>query len=255
MNAAKVAGAGDSDARLAEQGRRWREKPVLRALYTDLYRRMAKACVPGRTLEVGGGSGGFKEFAPEVISMDILPTPWLDVRADAQFLPFADGSFANIVMFDVLHHIEFPRLFLAEAARVLMPGGRLVFCEPAITWASWPFYHFIHEEPVRWRCDPLATGTPDPARDAFAANQAIPTLLATRDRTRLERALPDLVFVTVDWMSLLAYPLSGGFQRWSLVPPGAVGAMLAVEDRVPRWLRRVTAFRMIGALARRSAAP
>jgi SAM-dependent methyltransferase len=241
----------DGDPRLAEQGRRWREKPVLRALYTDLYRRMAAACVPGRTVEVGGGSGDFKEFAPDVVSTDILPAPWLDLRADAQHLPFAAGSVANIVMFDVLHHIEFPMLFLTEAARVLAPGGRLVFCEPAITLASWPFYKFIHPEPVRWQCDPLAVGRADPRRDAFVdANQAIPTLLLSRDRTRLGQAVPALEALSVDWLSLFAYPLSGGFQSWSLVPPGAVAMLLKVEDRIPRWVRRWAAFRLIGVFAR-----
>jgi SAM-dependent methyltransferase len=245
--------AGGADARLAQQGRRWREKPVLRAIYTDLYRRMARVCVPGRILEVGGGSGGFKEFAPDVVSSDLLPAPWLDLRADAQCLPFADGSFANIVLFDVLHHIEHPSLFLAEAVRALVPGGRLVFCEPAITPASWPFYRFVHEEPVRWRCDPLAAGANDPGRDAFDANQAIPTLLLTRDRTRLEHAFPSLDILDIDWLSLVAYPLSGGFQPWSLVPARAVAPLLKLEDALPRRLRRLMAFRLLAVLARRPA--
>lgn len=251
----RTADVHSADARLVEQGRRWQAKPVLRALYTDLYRRMAAACVAGPTLEVGGGSGGFKEFAPDVISADILAAPWLDLQADAQFLPFADRSFGNIVMVDVLHHIAFPRLFLAEAARVLVPGGRLVFCEPAITAASWPFYRFLHPEPVRWHCDPLAVGPVDSGRDAFDANQAIPTLLLGRDRARLERAAPSLQILAVDWLSLLAYPLSGGFQPWSLVPEGAVEALLRWEDRVPRWARRLSAFRLIAVLARRPMPP
>lgn len=244
-----------SDPRLLEYGRRWREKPVLRALYIDLYRRMAAACLAGPTLEVGGGSGGFKEFAPDVVSTDILAAPWLDLQADAQFLPFADRSFANIVMVDVLHHIAFPRLFLDEAARILAPGGRLVFCEPAITLASWPFYRFLHPEPVRWQADPLAVGTIDRKRDPFDANQAIPTLLLGRDRAKLERAVPSLEILAVDWFSLLAYPLSGGFRSWSLVPARAIDALLRWENRVPRWARRLSAFRLIAVLARRPVAP
>ena len=35
---------------------------------------------------------------------------------------FADGVAANIVMVDVLHHLEFPLVFLREAARGLKAG-------------------------------------------------------------------------------------------------------------------------------------
>ena len=192
--------------RLAEQGRQWQRKPVLRAIYLDLYRRMAALCVPGLTLEVGGGSGGFKSFAPNVISSDILIEPWLDAVADAQPLPFSDGSFSNIVMFDVLHHIEFPRLYFAEAQRTLRAGGRIVMVEPAITAGSWPFYHFIHEEPVRMAADPLALGCPDPRRHAFAANQAIPSLIVGRRRKSFNEAFPNLSIVGEEWLSLFAYP-------------------------------------------------
>jgi len=63
---------------------------------------------------------------PAVVSTDILPAPWLDALADAQRLPFAAASFDNIEMFDVLHHLDQPRMFLQEAERVLRRGGRIV---------------------------------------------------------------------------------------------------------------------------------
>ena len=61
----------------------WHDKPVLRELYSDFYHRMADACRPGTTLEIGGGSGNFKEFAPHVVSTDVLFAPWLDSVCDA----------------------------------------------------------------------------------------------------------------------------------------------------------------------------
>ena len=111
------------------------------------------AIEPGPTLEVGGGSGNFKLFAPDTVSSDILPAPWLDLVCDAQRLPFADASFANIVMVDVLHHIGSPLRFLKEAARVLRPGGRLIFCEPAITPLSGLFYRSFMTN--RSTCPPI----------------------------------------------------------------------------------------------------
>ena len=136
----------------------WDRKPVLRAIYGDIYRRMLDAVMPGPILEIGGGSGNFKLFAPDVISSDILPAPWLDLVCDAQRLPFADASFANIVMVDVLHHIENPLRFFQEALRVLRPNGRLIFCEPAITPLSGVFYRLFHDEPVDMSVNPLEIG-------------------------------------------------------------------------------------------------
>jgi SAM-dependent methyltransferase len=233
------------DPRTAENRFQWQRKPVLRAIYADLYRRMAAQCVPGQTLEIGGGSGNFKEYAADVVSSDIAFAPWLDLVADAQRIPFADGSLANIVMFDVLHHIEFPRAFFAEAARVLSPGGRIVMVEPAITVASWPFYRFVHPEPVRMGDDPLREGRPERRRDPFAANQAFPTLVATRHRRRLAALFPRLELIRVDWLSLFAYPLSGGFRPWSAIPAGLVADVLRVESVLAPWLGRLMGFRML----------
>jgi SAM-dependent methyltransferase len=48
------------------------------------------------------------------------------VQADATAMPFANGRFSGVVCFTMLHHVPSPRLqdrLLAEAARVLRPGG------------------------------------------------------------------------------------------------------------------------------------
>jgi SAM-dependent methyltransferase len=242
------------DDRIAEHGRRWREKPALRSIYLDLYKRMAAALAPGTTLEIGGGAGIFKEFAPHVVSTDVLLAPWLDAVADAQALPFAAETFDNIVMFDVLHHVEFPRHFLAEAVRILRPGGRLVMVEPGISPLSSIFYTLLHPEPVRMGADPLADGTADPARDAFAANQAVPTLLTGRDRPRFEAAFPMLKLKTRAWLSLFAYPLSGGFKPWSLIPQAVVRPLLRLEDFLLPILGPLMGFRLLVVIEKATAA-
>jgi SAM-dependent methyltransferase len=223
----------------------WERKPLLRRVYNDMYDRIAAACVAGRTLEIGGGIGQFKSRFPDVIATDIQSGPWLDLVADAQRLPFAEGSFANIVMVDVLHHVEFPLLFLREVARVLRGGGRLVMVEPAITWGSAMFYRLLHHEPVRMNVDVLLIGEPDAARDPYDSNQAIPTLLASRDRARLTKLLPSLRLARTDWFSLWVYPLSGGFKSWSLLPDRAGQALLSVEKKLEPTLGRLFGFRLL----------
>ncbi len=50
--------------------------------------------------------------------------------ASGEALPFADGSFDGAVMLNALHHVPDPAKALAEAARVLQTGCRLVVVEP-----------------------------------------------------------------------------------------------------------------------------
>ena len=222
----------------------WDHKPVLRLIYDDFYDRIVAQCVSGLTIEIGGGIGNLKRRLPEVIATDIQFAPWLDCVADAQHLPFCAGAAANIVMVDVLHHLEFPVRFFREAIRVLRPGGRIVMIEPAITPGSTLFYRFLHQEPVRMSADPLVDGTPDPRRDPYAANQAVPTLIATRDRRRFESLFPQLKISRVEWFSFAAYPLSGGFKRWTLMPQVLAPQLFRLERALEGALGRVGAFRM-----------
>jgi SAM-dependent methyltransferase len=233
-----------SDA-LADYRGVWERKPILRVIYDDFYDRIAAACRPGLTIEIGGGIGNLKQRLGEVVATDIQHAPWLDCVADAQRLPLADEAAANIVMVDVLHHLEFPAVFFREAARVLRPGGRVVMVEPAITWGSTLFYRLFHHEPVRTSAEVLMDGSPDPRRDPYASNQAIPTLIATRDQDRFHRLFPTLRIASVEWFAFAAYPLSGGFKPWSLISAGMARRMLPIERALEPVFGRVAAFRLM----------
>jgi SAM-dependent methyltransferase len=50
-----------------------------------------------------------------------LPT----TLGDARELPFADASFDAAMLVAMIHHVDSPQRALAEARRVLRPGGRL----------------------------------------------------------------------------------------------------------------------------------
>ena len=223
----------------------WERKPVLRMIYDDFYDRIVPECVPGVTIEIGGGIGNLKRRLPHVIATDIQFADWLDCVADAQHLPFSDGMAANIVMVDVLHHVEFPLYFFREAVRVLRSGGRIIMVEPAITLGSTLFYRLLHQEPVLMSSDPLTEGVPNPRRDPYDSNQAIPTLIATRDRDRFESLFPSLRIARVVWFSFVTYPLSGGFKSWSLIPRQLAPYALRLERAIEGAIGRFSAFRMM----------
>jgi SAM-dependent methyltransferase len=230
----------------------WEKKKAVRLLYRDFHRQLLESCPEGRVLDIGGGTAHIKEFWPDVVTTDILKFPGIDVVADAHRLPFRDEFFAGVVMLDVLHHLERPIEFLHEVSRVLKPGGRLAMIEPAMTTIARRFYDRFHEEPVDMSADPFAPVEINPDRDPFDANQAIPTLLfATAPARRLvEQTIPSLRVRSVDWQSLFAYPMSGGFRKWSLIPGALVGPMLALERAVPGSVRKHMAFRIMVVLER-----
>ena len=223
----------------------WSRKAVLREVYGHLYRKMTDQCIPGLSIEVGGGSGNMKQLMPNTLSFDIVPEPWLDFVADAQSLPFRTGSVSNILMLDVLHHIEFPLRFFREADRVLRPGGRIVAMEPGITPISHVAYSALHEEPVDMTADPLIDGRPSVGKDPYTGNQAIPTLLVRKFRAQLSERVPALQLRSARWLSLFAYPLSGGFKRWSLLPARAAGPLLRIEDAIEPLLGPLCGFRLL----------
>jgi len=170
--------------------------------------------------------------------------PWLDAMVDAQHLPFRSKSVSNIVLFDVLHHLENVRYFFDEALRVLVPSGRIVIMDPYVSALSWPIYRFLHPEPMDFGRDPLAIVPPVPQRQPFDANQAVARIVFERSYEQFRHLYPHFAKIAHERLAFFAYPLSGGFDRPSLVPLWSINALLKVE----RWCRlfgRLLAFRVL----------
>ena len=68
-------------------------------------------------------------------------------RASGVQLPFADRSFDTVLFTLSLHHQD-SRLALAEAGRVLTPGGRILVMEPAVDGEAQQLFHFFEDETV-----------------------------------------------------------------------------------------------------------
>jgi SAM-dependent methyltransferase len=238
---------------LRTQEEDWRRRPLVRRLYHSWFRLVVAqlSSVPGPTIELGSGISRFKEHHPPTVATDIEPTPWVSDVVDAENLPYADGSLANLVLIDVFHHLPGPTKFLDAAARVLAPGGRVVLLDPYCSPVSNLVYrHFHHErtdlDAAPFDEDPAAAASP------MASNQARTTLVFFRHREEFERRWPELAIVARRRLALLVYPLSGGLTGPRLVPTWFYPP-LAVLERMLMPLAPLLAFRCLVVLERTAA--
>jgi SAM-dependent methyltransferase len=108
-----------------------------------LYRDAVLARVAGLAgrdiLEVGCGEGlMFVGTGTHPVQMDVsmirigraVGRGRLLLCADGYHLPFAGGSFAVVLLVAVLEHTREPSRLIAEARRVLRPGGRAIIVVP-----------------------------------------------------------------------------------------------------------------------------
>ncbi len=107
-------------------------------------RAFAQAAAWGDVLDVASGDGAPAELLAEVsdsvVCVDTDPkvvaagtrrlARWPHVRfvhGDMHALPFDEAAFDRVFLLNALTHAQDPRKALAEASRVLRPGGRLIF--------------------------------------------------------------------------------------------------------------------------------
>ncbi len=224
----------------------WQKKKSLQKVYTDLSRLMISESNPGPALEVGAGICKFKsDLRENFVRLDIQKSEGLDIIGDAHFLPFKNNVFSKIFLFDVLHHLQCPILFFHEAKRVLKKKGRVIMVEPGITPVSKIFYKTFHQEPVEMNWHPSLECVPDPKKDPYDSNQAIPTLLIKKFKNLFDENYISFEIVKKKWVSLFAYPLSGGYKDWCLIPHHLVDPLLKFEEKLLPYLGPLMAFRLM----------
>jgi len=103
-------------------------------------------------------------------------------RVDAKRLPYEDGRFAAVLSNSIVHHIARPEAMLAEAVRVVAPGG-LLFLRDLLRPAD--------EQTLRQLVGTYAGGETDAAQQMFASSlRAALTLHEWRNLTG-ELGFPD----------------------------------------------------------------
>ena len=228
----------------------WARKPVLRRVYRRYFRDILDRCAPLEPIvELGCGAGFFKEFCPDAIATDLEETPWTDRTADCCNLPFGDRSIGNLVMIDVFHHLADPRAFLEEAARVLLPGGRVVMLEPWTSVLGYQFYRRVHQEVAERQVD---TDHPFPnGKEAFQGNPALPELFFQPDGVNPPRGelKGRLEVREVRRLPALSWLFTGGFSPYCLLPEPLL-CLADMADRLADPLAGLCALRALITLQR-----
>lgn len=92
--------------------------------------------VQGMKLEIGVGGGSYV-FSPKVQGGEVI---YADVErpkkktknfvvCDAQFLPFINNVFAEVIASHLIEHLQRPRLFVKESYRTLTGAGKIhIWC-------------------------------------------------------------------------------------------------------------------------------
>lgn len=167
-------------------------------------RRTALAEASGRTIDIGSGTGANLGLYPPQVTELVFAEPdphmlkqlrakvgeaHVDaevVEASAETLPFPDSSFDTAAFTLVLCTVPNPVAALDEAARVLRPGGRLLFVEHVRAedtgLARW---QDRLEKPWRFVADGCHCN-----RDTVATIESSPLSLESVERDKLPKAPP-----------------------------------------------------------------
>ena len=107
-------------------------------------KRILKLADPATDIVVNLGSGS-SNFGPNVINVDLLPYPSVDIISSIDCLPFEDASVDQIINIAVLEHVPNPKEVVAEFYRILKPGGKLYCFIPFIQGfhaSPWDFQRY-----------------------------------------------------------------------------------------------------------------
>ena len=135
---------------------------IVEALPAAIARGVRELDVPagGRVLDYGCADVPYRHLFPpdaEYLAADLAGNPLaqIEVAADGT-VPVPDASCHAVISTQVLEHVSDPRVYLAECARVLRPGGRLLLSTHGLmVW---------HPDPVdlwRWTCEGLKAALAD----------------------------------------------------------------------------------------------
>ena len=174
-------------------------------------------------------------MVPDALATDIFPNPWLDQIENAYEMSFEDGSVANLILFDVWHHLQYPGTALAEFHRVLAPGGRLIIFDPAMGLLGRAVYGLFHHEPLGLKEEICWTAPADfsPSEMTYYAAQGNAQRIFFSGKNDLElsawRVLRRSLFAGIPYVA------SGGFRGPQLYPERLLPSLRIIDRFASRF--------------------
>jgi SAM-dependent methyltransferase len=206
----------------------------LRYLLSDL------AAVHGRVLDVGCGAGSVAKAVKrersdlDVVACDVsrsalaaanaIPGGVAFELAPAEHLPFGDGEFDFVWIFDVLEHVESPEQVLAEVARVLRPAGGFHIVLP-LEGQPWTLYRLVGCG-TRWTAKVRHGGHiqifSSGRFKAMASSSGLPVMRTRWSYHFVLQILDILYFSWLDWRG----PVTGSVEDMAASRRGFAGALM-----------------------------
>lgn len=201
--------------------------------------------VHGKVLDVGCGAGSVakavKQARPdlEVVGCDVSKAALAIAEASpqgvefrsalAESLPFGDGEFDFVWIFDVLEHVEDPEHVLREVARVLKPRGGFHIVLP-LEGQPRTLYRLVGCG-TRWTAKVRHGGHIQIfSADRFRSVAASCGLPVTRDRWSYHALLQVLDIMYFSWLDMRG-PVSGSVEDMSTSRSGIAGRLMRATSR------------------------
>ncbi|RKY32023.1 MAG: hypothetical protein DRP74_03570 [Candidatus Omnitrophota bacterium] len=224
----------------------FKQKKVLRTLYREYCRPFLEsfknAPRKAKILEIGSGVSPLKELIPEIISSDLVVSPWLDLVSSAYALPFRNNSLDRIFLMFCCHHLGNAEEFLREAYRCLKPAGEMVIIDPAITLFSKFYYRYFHTDRIDLKSEVWGFHGNGRLSDS---NIALPWIIFFRDRQRFLKLYPGFRIEKVEYNTCLSFLLSGGLRIRQLCPTRIIEALFKIENWVIKKFTKKIAVTMV----------
>ena len=110
-------------------------------------------------IEFGAGAGLSQFFLKDynLLVTDFCKSEWLCKKSiNAQDSGFEDESYDYIIMSNVIHHLDKPKMFFNEANRILKPGGKIIIIEPYSSLLFKLFMSIKAHEQISYATHPLS---------------------------------------------------------------------------------------------------
>ncbi len=170
-----------------------------------------------QTLEIGS-SGFIKKVIPDCTTSNLNDeNQMIDLKENIYDLKIKNNTVSNIIMVDIFHHLEFPKLALNNIHNALIDNGRVVMIEPAMGLIPRIIYKIFHHEPngfdfkIKWDEIPSKI----PSENEYFAAQSIPWRAFIKSELNLENKFQ---IKKIKCFSDFAYLGSGGFSYRSFYP-------------------------------------